>query len=62
MGIEMIRHYIGLSNEYELELKERYSIILQQEEILLEKRDEIEKQLVFIQHKKLNYEEKLSNK
>lgn len=62
MGIEMIRHYIDLSNEDSLGLKERYSIILQQEELLLEKKDEIEKQLAFIQHKKLNCEEELSTK
>ncbi len=62
MGIDMIRHYIGLSNEDAIGLKERYSIILQQEELLLEKKDEIEKQLAFIQHKKLNCKEKLSTK
>lgn len=62
MGIDMIRHYIGLSNEDEIELKERYSIVLDQERILLSKKEEIEKQLAFIEHKKHNYEEKLNNK
>lgn len=62
MGIDMIRQYIGLSNEDEIELKERYSIVLEQEKILLAKKEEIEKQLAFIEHKKLNYEKKLNNK
>ncbi|AGF58719.1 DNA-binding transcriptional MerR regulator [Clostridium saccharoperbutylacetonicum] len=61
MGIDMIRHYIGLSNEDETDLKERYSIVLEQEEILLAKKEEIKKQLSFIEHKKQNYEEKLNN-
>ena len=64
MGIEMIRHYIDLSNDdaISLSFEERYLIILQQEKILSEKKDEIERQLAFIQHKKLNSEEELRNK
>lgn len=60
MGIDMIRHYIGLSNEDKMELKEKYFIVLNQEEILLEKKHEIEAQLVLIEHKKANYEKKLN--
>lgn len=62
MGINLIRHYIDLSNEDALELKERYSIVLKQEEMLLAKKEEIEKQLAFIEYKKHNYQEKLSDK
>lgn len=61
MSIDSIRHYIGLSNEHEIELKERYSIVLEQEKILLSKKDEIEYQLSFIEHKKQTYEKKLLN-
>lgn len=59
MGIDMIRHYIGLSIEDKIELKEKYSIVLKQEEILLEKKHDIEAQLALIEHKKANYEKKL---
>lgn len=62
MGIQVIRHYIDLSNEDPMSAEERYSIILQQEKILSGKKDEIEEQLAFIQHKKLNCEEELRNK
>lgn len=62
MGIEVIRHYIDLSNEAPMSVEERYSIIMQQEKILLGKKDEIEEQLAFIQHKKLNCEEELRDK
>ncbi|OOM70172.1 MerR family transcriptional regulator [Clostridium sp. BL-8] len=62
MGIEVIRHYIDISNENPMSVDERYSIIIQQEKILLEKKDEIEEQLAFIQHKKLNCEEELRSK
>lgn len=62
MGIEVIRHYIDISNENPMSVEERYSIIIQQEKILLEKKDEIEEQLAFIQHKKLNCEEELRSK
>ena len=61
-GIEMIRHYIDLSTEDTVDLNERYSMLLQQEKILLEKKDELEKQLAYIQHKKLDYEKELENK
>lgn len=45
-----------------VDLKDRYSMLLQQEEILLEKKDELEKQLAFIQGKKLEFEVELRNK
>ncbi|MGD8188474.1 MerR family transcriptional regulator [Brevibacillus ginsengisoli] len=60
MGIDMIRHYIGLSNDDTLELKEKYSIVLNQETILLAQKQEIEIQLALIEHKKANYEKKLN--
>jgi hypothetical protein len=62
MGIDRVRHYIGLSTEAEMDVQERYSIVLEQEDILLSKKAEIESQLAFIEHKKQNYEEKLSKK
>jgi DNA-binding transcriptional MerR regulator len=62
MGVEVIRHYIDLSTENPMSVEERYSIIMQQEKILLEKKNEIEEQLAFIQHKKLNCEEELRSK
>jgi uncharacterized membrane protein len=43
-------------------LKERYSIVLEQEEILLAKKEEIERQLAFIEHKKHTLKEKHNNK
>jgi DNA-binding transcriptional MerR regulator len=60
MGIDMIRHYIGLSNDDTIELKEKYSIVLNQETILLAQKQEIEAQLALIEHKKANYEKKLN--
>jgi DNA-binding transcriptional MerR regulator len=60
MGIDMIRHYIGLSNDDTMELKEKYSIVLNQETILLAQKQEIEAQLALIEHKKANYEKKLN--
>ncbi|MBE6088861.1 MAG: MerR family transcriptional regulator [Clostridium beijerinckii] len=62
MGIDLIRHYIGLSNEDKIGLKERYSIVLEQEEILLAKKEEIERQLAFIEHKKHTLKAKHNNK
>jgi DNA-binding transcriptional MerR regulator len=59
MGIGLIRHYFDLSNEDVIDLKERYSIILQQEQILMAKKEELEKQLTFIQRSKLECEEEL---
>ncbi|OCA99186.1 MULTISPECIES: MerR family transcriptional regulator [Clostridium] len=61
MGIDLIRHYIGLSNEDKIGLKERYSIVLEQEEILLAKKEEIERQLAFIEHKKHTLKAKHNN-
>lgn len=58
----MIRHYFELSTGNSLELKERYLMLLEHEEILLQKKDELEKQLSFIQYIKLEFEEELSNK
>ncbi|WP_141434489.1 MerR family transcriptional regulator [Bacillus sp. 03113] len=60
MGIDMIRHYIGLSIDDTMELKEKYSIVLNQETILLAQKQEIEAQLALIEHKKENYEKKLN--
>lgn len=60
MGIEMIRHYIGLSTEKQMELNEKYSIVLNQEAILISQKQEIEAQLTLIEHKKENYKKKLS--
>ncbi|AHV97440.1 MerR family transcriptional regulator [Paenibacillus sabinae] len=60
MGIDMIHHYLGLSREDKMELKEKYSIVLDQEEILLAKKHEIEAQLALIEHKKANYEKDLN--
>ncbi|HBF39693.1 MAG TPA: MerR family transcriptional regulator [Firmicutes bacterium] len=59
MGIEMIRHYIGLSTEKPMELNEKYSIVLNQEAMLLSQKQEIEAQLALIEHKKSNYKKKL---
>jgi Predicted transcriptional regulators len=59
IGIELIRHYFDLANEDVVELKERYSIVLQQEEILLRKMKELEQQLASVQRAKLDYEEEL---
>lgn len=59
MGIENIRHYIGISTEEEAGIQERYAIIVQQEDILLQKKKELEEQLAFIEHKKQIYEEQM---
>lgn len=61
-GIEMIRHYFELSTEDAVELKERYSMLLEHESILLQKKDELEKQLAFIKNIKFEFEEELRNK
>lgn len=61
-GIEKIRNYFELSIENTLELKERYLMLLEHEELLLQKKDELEKQLNIIQNIKLKYEEELRNK
>jgi DNA-binding transcriptional MerR regulator len=60
MGIDMIRHYLDLSNDDSIELKEKYSIILNQETILLAQKQGIEAQLALIEHKKENYSKKLN--
>ncbi|WP_445492497.1 MerR family transcriptional regulator [Niallia sp. 03133] len=60
MGIDMIRHYIDLSTDVTMELKEKYSIVLNQETILLAQKQEIEAQLALIEHKKANYGKKLN--
>lgn len=62
IGIEMIRHYFELSTENVVELKKRYLMLLEHEEILLQKKDELEKQLAFIQNIKLKFEKELINK
>jgi len=60
MGIEMIRHYIGLSTENQIELNEKYSIVLNQEAVLISQKEDIEAQLALIEHKKANYKKKLN--
>lgn len=60
MGIDMIRHYLGLSKEVKKELEEKYSIVLDQEVLLLAKKHEIEAQLALIEHKKANFEKDLN--
>ena len=61
-GIQVIRHYFELSTENTVELKERYLMLLEHEKILLQKKDELEKQVAFIQNIKLEFEEELRNK
>lgn len=61
-GIKMIRNYFQLSTGNSVELKKRYLMLLEHEEILLKKKDEVEKQLAFIQQIKLKFEEELRNK
>ncbi|WP_315070073.1 MerR family transcriptional regulator [uncultured Clostridium sp.] len=58
-GIKLIRHYFDQDS---VELKERYLMLLDQEKLLLEKKEELEKQLAFIQHNKLEFEKELKLK
>lgn len=53
----MIRNYFQLSTGNSVELKDRYLMLLEHEEILLQKKDEVEKQLALIQRIKLEFEE-----
>ncbi len=59
MSIEDVRHYIELSTIEEEGIQERYSIILHQEDILMQKKRELEEQIAFIEHKKQRYAEQL---
>lgn len=59
MGLEHVRHYIELSTMEAEGILERYSIILQQENILLQKKKELEEQLAFIEHKKQVYKDQM---
>ncbi|ALB45248.1 MerR family transcriptional regulator [Clostridium beijerinckii] len=61
-GIEIIRNYFELSSENAVKLKDRYLMILEHEELLLQKKYDLEKQLTTIQNIKLKYEEDLRNK
>ncbi len=58
-GIKLIRHYFDKDS---VELKERYLMLLDQEKLLLEKKEELDKQLAFIQHNKLEFEKELKLK
>lgn len=53
----MIRNYFQLSTGNSMELKDRYLMLLEHEEILLQKKYEVEKQLALIQRIKLEFEE-----
>jgi len=58
-GIKLIRHYFDQDS---VELKERYLMLLDQEKLLLEKKEELDKQLAFIQHNKFEFEKELKLK